>query len=140
MNKKLWYIFSWLTILTALSLMSVVIFWLIYPYKIVEFKENTFTVLQKEVIQGGRLKYYVDYCKFTEKQPQTTRYFVDGVLYETPEISGGLDKGCYKIIRDIYIPKAIPKGNYKIKIVIKYKLNPIKSYEIVKYTEQFTIN
>ena len=138
-NKRLWYLFSWLTILTALFLMSMVIYWLIYPYKTVDFKKDVFPVENKIVEQGGRLRYEIDYCKYNETIPQITRYFVDGVLYETPEISGGLISGCNNIMRDIYIPKAIPDGNYKIKIVIHYRLNPIRTVEIVKFTEQFII-
>lgn len=138
--RKIAYAFMWLTITIALGLMLTFIYWLVYPYKTAEFK-LPFEVMNenKIVMRGERLRYKIDYCKYTDQMPDVTKFFIDGVIYETPASPGLARIGCNVDISDVYVPRAIPPGKYSLKIVARYKLNPIRTIEIVNYTEPFTV-
>lgn len=140
MNKLL-YIFIWITILTALGLMFTIFYWLFYPYKIADFKNVPFPIINesKTISRGDRVRYNIEYCKYTDVIPELTKFFIDGVVFETPKTVGVVENGCGSVIADAYIPRAIPPGNYSIKTVARYKVNPIRTIEVVNYTEPFII-
>jgi hypothetical protein len=111
-----------------------------YPYKTADF-QLPFKILNenKTVVRGDRLRYEITYCKYTTMHPDLTKFFIDGVIYETPKVPGVAEQGCRTEVADVYVPKAIPPGNYTLKTVAIYHVNPIRNIEIVNYTEQFTI-
>ena len=129
----------------VLALLAIVVFtvsfWLLYPYRTMEFKDPLFRVLNenKTVERGGRLKYEVNACKYTDIVPTLKKFFVDGVIYEVTESYGAVDKGCGKTIVDVYVPRAIPVGNYKMKFIAKYQVNPIREIVFVNYSEAFVV-
>lgn len=140
MNKVI-SVIQWLGIFIAWVLILVGGFWLFYPYKIAEFKNLPFPIVNegKVIKRGDRVRYRIDYCKYTNAMPHVTKYFVDGVLFELPQVPSLVTKGCGSLISDAYIPKAIPEGNYTIKTVTEYKVNPIRKITIINYTEPFTV-
>ncbi len=139
--NKLFITISWLTILSAMGILLVAGYWAFFPFKLVEFYNRPFEVTNEDrtVARGDRLRYRIDYCKYNDLMPEITKYFMDGVQYETPKALGGLPKGCQTIISDVYIPRAIPPGDYTVKIVTRYHVNPIRNIEFVNFTEKFTI-
>lgn len=140
MNKFFIYL-SYLTIISALGLMSVLLFWYFYPYKIAEFRNLPFPVLNEnaEVKRGERLRYLIEYCKYTDISPMLTKYFIDGVIYETPKVPSVVPEGCGQIVSDVYVSKAIPAGQYSLKIIAEYKVNPIRTIQFINYTQPFTV-
>lgn len=139
--NKIWQLFTWIVLLASMFIIILVTFWSIYPYKTVEFFNKPFPIENENstVVSGGRLRYIVNYCKYSKENPLVTRYFVDGVILETPKMAGGLELGCKTVISDIYVPKAVPAGTYKLKIAIQYRPNPIRRIDVINYTEPFTI-
>jgi len=124
----------------ALFLIILCSYWYLYPFKTIEFKQpHLIQNLDNEVERGDRLRYLVDYCKYTNIQPEVTKYFIDGVIYETPKSTGVVEKGCGMVVSDVYVPKAIPEGTYTLKIVSRYKLNPLRTIDVVSLTEKFTV-
>jgi hypothetical protein len=71
--------------------------------------------------------------------PELTKFFIDGVIYETPKSIGAVEMGCHVQNVDVYVPKAIPSGTYKMKFVAKYKVNPIRYIEYINYSEPFIV-
>ena len=140
MNKVI-QIISWITITLAIGVISVISYWMIYPYKTVEFYNGTFPIENENstVERGGRLRYRVNACKFTDQAPEITKFFIDGVVYETPKSPGGIEKGCGITITDVYVPKAIPAGEYTLKILVEYHVNPIRTITFTNYTEPFIV-
>lgn len=137
--KKLLIYISYFTIFSAFILLSLVSYWLIYPYKVAEFSNLPFPIENPMVKRGERVRYKIQYCKYTNINPQLTKYFIDGVVYKTPKTPSIVPKGCGTIISDAYVPKALPSGTYSLKTVAEYHVNPIRTVEIINYTQPFQV-
>ena len=138
MNKAL-QIISWITIALALGVILVITYWLIYPYEPITFSQPH-RILTPEINQGEHLVYEVDYCKNTTVTPIVTRTFVDGIIYSVPEIvATNKEIGCRVQVVQMYVPKALPSGDYHIEINYKYKVNPIRDITVTTVTDNFTI-
>lgn len=129
---------AWLAILGAIGLMLLMGFWLFYPYKTIEFNQPL-RVNQKEINTGQHLQFNVDYCKYTNLQATVDNIFVDSVIYYTPPQPSQLTMGCRKLTYSIYIPRALVPGEYIIKSVYTYRVNPIRTINVTVETETFTI-
>jgi hypothetical protein len=139
MNKIL-YVLSWIVIVGALTVMSIGIFWMLYPYKTTEFKDGLFPVENKLVKNGEYVVFDVYRCKISDLQPTIARSFVDGIVYIIPETAGTLaDTGCDTTKVYVYVPKGLPPGKYHINTVYRWQVNPIRVIEQQKSTEQFEV-
>ena len=138
MNKII-YTTVWFILLSAMVTIGLIIFWLSYPYKPVEFKDGPFKVKTLEVKVGGHVEYEVNVCKNVDYGGKISRTFIDGVIYTTPDIETNMEKGCSDRIISVYIPRALPEGTYTIKTNYHYQVNPIRTVDVVTYTEQFKI-
>jgi hypothetical protein len=137
--SRLFNALIWTVLLLAFMGMVTSIYWLTYPYKTVYFKNVPFPVQNKVVTSGDTLFYTVAYCKYTKQLPEVIKYFIDGIVYETPRGIGIINEGCGTVVSSVYIPYTMPKGNFTLKIVAKYKVNPLRNIETVSYTESFAI-
>jgi len=137
-KKRILYAFSWLTLSSSMVLMLLITFWLVYPYKIAEF-ETPFEIVNPVVKRGDRVRYVIKYCKWVDVSPMITKFFVDGVIFETPKSQSIIPVGCGEIISDAYVPKALPAGTYTIKTVAEYKVNPIRTIKIINHTKSFVV-
>ena len=139
--NKLFYIISWFAIISAMVLLFVYLFWQFYPYKTIKFNTPVYKVLNenKTVKQGGVLVYEVDYCKYTDQEPIVTKYYVDGIIYQTSPARGVVKKGCHvtKVYNDV--PVGLSPGDYIMKVLIDYSVNPIRDIFHINFTEQFTV-
>ena len=140
-EQKLWNFMSTLIVALLILIVLVVTFWMVYPYKVAEFKNIPFPIVNEnsEVKRGDRIRYEIDYCKYTEDTPMLTKYFVDGVVFGTPKSPSVVPIGCGKIISDAYVPKALPAGEYSLEIIAEYKVNPIRTIQFINYTQQFIV-
>lgn len=140
MNKTL-RITAWATITLALVSMGVFFFWVLYPYKIIEFKDSVYPVLNEGhvVKQGENLIYLVRYCKYKDQSFTITRSFVDGVIYTSPQITSNKPEGCHDNLVYVEVPKAIPTGKLTLEILYQGKVNPVRTIDIIKKTEPFTV-
>lgn len=138
MNRTYFYI-SMTTIVTAFVMMVVAIFWLIYPYKTIEFNKPEAVVETKQVARGDYLVYVIDYCKYTEKEANISRSFIDGLIYLTPDGIADVPKGCGEKRIQMYVPRNMPVGKYRIMQVRHYEVNPLRHIDIVYYTEEFEV-
>ena len=138
---KLFNLVSLITIIAFNLLVLVFLFWLLYPYKTITFNTPEHSVETKIVKSGGYLVYDVSYCKYTNVVPTITRYFVDGITYlvSNNEVAIKKEKGCGVNKVQVYVPKGLPKGDYKFQVIFHYKVNPIRTIDVVSYTESFTI-
>lgn len=139
---KFGYIISLFTVTVGLILSLIVSFWILYPYKEIEFKNNIAKVVNddNEVESGGYLIYQIEYCKYSDNIPEITRHFVDGLIYTVPsEISVIQKVGCGNANIQIYIPKNLPKGTYYISSTYRFRVNPIRNIDYTITTEKFTV-
>jgi hypothetical protein len=138
MNKIFYYI-SWITILSALGLMFLAGYWLLYPYKIISFKNKTYPIVNKTVKQGEFIKYIADYCKYIDVKPTISRSFVNGLIFSTPMIVTNRDLGCKKMIVAVVVPQELPVGIYHLETNYKYKVNPLREITIKVSSDQFEV-
>jgi len=138
---KIINVLSAITLALAFFMISLVGYWKLHPYKLVEFQNAPFPILNENKIvkNGDRMRYKIDYCKFTKESPRVVKYFVDGVIYEINTVDGILEEGCHQTEMDVYVPKAIPTGVYSVKIVATFKPNPIREIKVVTQTLKFTV-
>jgi hypothetical protein len=137
--SKVFYFFAWVTIISALSLMGLIFFWLFYPYKNLDFQTEPHEIITKQVPPGGHVSFELDYCKLLDLPSEVTITFVDGFLYNTTPIPSNLEQGCHSVKMSVYVPRAIPLGDYSISMLYRTKLNPIRSVDTITKTAKFTV-
>jgi hypothetical protein len=47
--------------------------------------------------------------------------------------------GCHTLIATTLIPQELPPGDYRLRIVKTYHLNPLRDFTLTTETEEFTI-
>ena len=133
------------TMVSAFILLFTILFWLLYPYKIIEYTPNdNYNIIygvneKNEVEQGGEIAYEFDYVKTTDIVPKISRRFVDGIVFNVAEGAVDLPKGSGHAIVEIDIPETLPPGTYKLEIHRSFQVNPIRTIEVVDKTEEFTV-
>ena len=137
--KKPIYLISCFTILSALALMGTFFFWMFCPYKIIEFRTEPHTVIEKTVKAGSHIVFDLDYCKYVDMGGEVTISFVDGFIYNTTPIPSNIEKGCHNVKHAVYVPKAIPPGDYSVKILYRYKVNPVRTIDVITKSDKFTV-
>ena len=130
---------GWIAILCGMGLTILITTWLVYPYKVLEWKVPTRKVITKTVKQGGVLIFESNYCKYYNIKPTITRIFENGILYYTPSTEGFKDKGCDKVLIYTPVPQELPLGEYVLTSVYKYKVNPLREMVYVRSTEKFNV-
>lgn len=118
---------------------AIFMFWWIYPYKTVNINYQPYLINNKEIKQGGQLNYIINACNYTEIVPTVTKQFVDGIVYSVPDSVVSLPMGCNKTIVSVKVPKSLPIGEYKLKIFVSYKMNPIRNIISNYETEKFSV-
>jgi len=139
MIRRILNIISFISIFTAFWLIILIGYWKLHNYKLIEYKNAPFPVLNPIVKGGERLEYIVDYCKYTDESPRVTKYFVDGVILEVNTVDGIYEKGCHQTKMDIYIPRSIAPSNYAVKIIAVFHPNPLREIKYVTKTINFTV-
>lgn len=134
-NKLLcaWYI----TAISLLACISVVMFWLLYPYKTLEV--YNVNLLTKEVRGNDFLMYELEHCKFTDKQAILSKSFVDGIVYRALPTISNVPPGCGIVTIAVRVPDTLSPGEYYLKADALYKVNPIREIDIQYSTERFKI-
>lgn len=142
---KLYGWFGWAVIAIVFSAVVVIGIWSIYPYRILEFNKDGQTgriesFVQNKIVKGGEhLSIKVDYCKYVDMGAEVTISFVDGFIYNTPPVAMNMPVGCHLVTMQIYVPKAIPAGEYKVSTLFRYHPNPIRTIDVTQKTEKFTV-
>lgn len=127
----------WMGIFGSFIFLGLIVYWLIFPLKVLEMKNVTLD--RTEVSRGEHLVVSADYCKYINEQSELFISFIDGIVYNpSPQILN-LEIGCHHANLSIYIPKALPTGEFMLKGVFRYKVNPIRSVEVNNLTGKFTI-
>lgn len=138
MNKLFIYFTYFSTLLILVSIITLGV-WAFYPYKVLEFGPDNGKILQKQVKSGDYLEMQQDYCKYRDIVSHVNRQFINSIIYQVPESLNKRPIGCHRRIEQIYIPKALPPGNYYISTTISFEINPIRKVVLNVKTAQFEI-
>lgn len=118
------------TIFVAFSLLLLVLYWVSWPFKTIEF--NKVTAMQEHYHSGDVFDIKIEYCKYTSKPAIVTRQFIGDYVYSLPELnSANANTGCGSVIaKDINIPEQLDPGKYMYKQTVTYKVNPLRSISV----------
>jgi ABC-type maltose transport system permease subunit len=138
-NKKhlILSIYGYGTLILATGILALVMFWLLYPYKTIVV--NAVELKSKSVQQGGLLPIRLEYDRYTTKDSTITRQFKDGIIFTTPTSTGVGGIGHYDRLIEVPVPVNLPPGLYTLETTVSYRVNPIRTVQVVWSTEQFTV-
>lgn len=136
---KIFNYISYLVLLIAFGVTLLIIYWLIYPYRLLVFNDPSFPVQTKTVKQGGVLSYTSDYCKYTNNPASVSRVFQDQIIFSVPSQITNRPNGCNVITVGVPVPFELPPGQYILRNVYQYQPNPLRTITIMENTETFTV-
>ena len=124
--RKILNIIGYITVLTALALVSVLLFWLLYPYEPVIINREPLEVVTKQVKAGDYLYYKVDRCRNNDSVVIIATYLVDHIQipYPTTSVRGTI--GCEIKEYNILIPANAVPGAYTLHFTYEFQVNPIR--------------
>jgi hypothetical protein len=137
--QRSFYYISAFTILLSLGFIFLLTYWAIYPYKILEFGKDNGVILNTTVRSGEYLEMQQDFCKYKDLVSYVNRQFIDTIIYQVPESLNRRPLGCHKKIEYVYVPKALPPGDYYISTTISFEVNPIRKIVKTVKTNSFRI-
>lgn len=139
-TPKLLKYLAFLSLFITAIMVFTIIYWLLYPYKPIEFMDGDFKTNSEFILQGGYLSYTIEYCKDNDLIPEVSTSYVDGIIYTTPrDPQAFYPSGCHIKNFLIYIPKALPAGSYYIDQVFTFQVNPIREVIVEAKTEMFEV-
>lgn len=141
--KKIEEIYHWVAIVSVSMgfILTCYFGWvLLYPYKIIDFKEGCWQTIKQEYRLGEQLTYRAHYNKYVNVPGDTIFSFEDSIVYQLPEMATNNPIGENDFINNsIRIPDFLPTGKYKLKLTIVYKINPFRNIIMNVQTNEFEI-
>lgn len=131
--------FIFLTNIFTMALLILIIYWSVFPRKILEFKKDNFKILTKQVKIGGVLKYQAHTCKYVNSPATVTRSFINGVIFSTPSFESNKKIGCCNDVISVKVPPELEAGRYYIRNTYVYRLNPVRTVTFIHQSEMFEI-
>lgn len=138
-QNNLFNLFAYLSTLSGIAFIFLILFWLIYPYKTITFNSVEFPINKTVVKQGGTISYSVDYCKYINSPATVTRSFINALIYVTPSTINERPMGCNVLNIQVVVPQELPPGNYYMQMNYQYQVNPIRKISILHNTEEFQV-
>jgi hypothetical protein len=111
----------------------------IFPRTVLEFENDKYEVINKEVKAGDLVYYRIKQYKKYDVVGHIDKQLIDTYIYNYETVSGSLDKGYIDNIVSLKIPDYAEPGIYYIKITFIYKLNMFNTITQVQTTENFNI-
>ena len=139
MKIKVWNCLSWLSIVLILSVSIVGLYWMFYPYKTLTVVNSPVPVSPAAISSGEPLTLQLELIKGTSKPGRVTANLINDVVIDFPVRWIVFPKGPCKRNFLMEIPKYAPPGEYYIRFIVHYKMNPIRTIDVVFETQNFTI-
>ena len=137
--NKFFNILSFITLALTSMFLILIFYWRFLPYKTIKFNNIPFPISTFEVERGGILQYQVDYCKYTDLGAEVSKTFINDIIYTTPAIITNRPIGCHVSTITTIIPKELPPSMYKLQIIYRYKVNPMRYIEVITETQKFIV-
>jgi len=133
---KLEIILVFFTFATVFFAVMLILFWATYPYKTIVVKNAKMAT--STVRQGEITTYSIDYVKWM-KSDYVRRFFVDGLIFDAGEFKPIRPVGAEHGVTPIQIPGTLPPGTYRLRVVITFKPNPIRTIDYTFETDKFKV-
>lgn len=136
-------IMRWLTVtvLTGLYIfMGVVIYWLFWPYQVIEYKDKVLPLKNHQVASGELLEISHNFCKYISVPLKLTTEIQDGVIFALGITESNTAKGCYNRVAKIVVPTVMGVGEKaRVHYTLFYQVNPLRTITYDLYSEEFEI-
>ena len=136
---KIYYAASMVILAAAFILITYISCMLFYPYNLLEANSQPFEVITKDVRAGEDLVYVTDICKFTDAKAVMTHEFINGIIYSAPSVESNVEAGCYNQEAAVHVPETLLPSTYHMRIIVTYKINPLREITYTYKTEEFNI-
>ena len=137
-TRKIISLITSFTFLVSFGLIILVGFWVIYPYKPIEFTSKM-TITPDRVKAGQNATMNFSYCKYTDLPATIQTAFEDSIVYSTNNITTNNPKGCHTVNVLIKIPEGLPSEEYIVRKVFNYQVNPLRKVKVELKSEPFII-
>jgi hypothetical protein len=136
---KIVYCIALIAEFMGIILILTLLYWYIYPYKVIEFKD--IDLVKKVYTVGTPLEMNIIYCKYIDLPAKTARQFINGMISTLSDQSNSNSPvGCTtKLAMDIIVPKELKPDIYIYKQTMSYHVNPIRDIVVVFQTEPFNV-
>ena len=128
-------------LIAGYAIVFVLLYWAIYPYKVLEYKDKVLPLKQTQLRPGDEITIHHRFCKFTNDTLHGIIALEDGVILQLPPIEGNTLKGCYDrwgVVAKVPLFMR-SKETARIHYTLSYKVNPIRTIKYDLFTEPFSI-
>lgn len=133
------HVFSMFLVMLMFSTFLMAMVALVYPYRTFELQTDKLEVVNKEVMPGEKLYYKSYFCKYTNKPAIVSRTLVNDYLIHYSTFYSNYPEGCHNITIGIDIPTSASPGDYFVRVVLEYKVNPLRHIQVTLESEPFVI-
>lgn len=132
---------SMIVLIIAIGLAVLLAYWFIYPYDVLEIKNEPTPVTEPENIKSGRLIFItIDYCKYINVSGVVERQLVsDREVIDLPVYDDTTPVGCNKIDVPLLLPYTILDQTFYIHYKVTYQVNPVRTLVEEFKTSTFVI-
>jgi len=137
---KIEYLYAYGSLAIFAGILSLLGFWWLYPYNVLEAREGNFSLSKQVYEQGEILDVQLILCKNMEVSEHVLGRFIDGIIYTIPDKVSDLEGGCYKTtLVSVKIPDNLPSGKYIYTEEVVYQVNPIRQVKYHFETPEFEV-
>jgi len=120
------HLLAWATIILAMLLLLLGIFWIVYPYQTMEVED--FVTTKAEYKSGDEVVYNFEYSKFIHEPCLVYRQLINGVTYPIDSFGSNLPKAQFKLSSDtIQLPMLLKPDTYILRLVYVHQVNPLRT-------------
>lgn len=121
-------------------LITLVTFWMAWPYKTIIFLDPQFPILSSTITNGGVVKFTSKYCKYVHLTEAVSRNYVNDIVFSMPQVTTNREYGCHTITVQVQVPPELPPGTYHLEINYIYKINPVREIIVHHRTDNFVVH
>lgn len=128
-----------LIVMIMTPVVCVSMYWLFWPYHVMDLNTETFEILTPIVKAGENVMFAVDVTQYTEGVKVTNFSQIEcGTLVNYPTTEYITSKGRMQFTRSVHVPKGM-SGICRIQRCGKFDVNPIRNITLCTYTDNFEV-
>lgn len=124
----------------AFLTLALIVYWVVFPYQILEIKNNPVPVKPPKLRIGETLKQKHNYCKYSDARGILRRVMIgETTKIGLPDQADVTPPICTEATLETEIPEQTPTGKYHIHYTMTYHVNPIKDIIEEWDSQPFTV-
>lgn len=133
-------IYSLILLFILSFMMGICGYWLYFDPSVITFQKEIVQTDKHQYQSGDRITYTFSYCKTKNISSIVNRALVDGIRLTYATINSNLTVGCHTVkVADLVIPNYAPTGTYHLEAIAEYKINPLRTDQIIWKSESFAV-